>query len=96
MGAQRTVKLSGYDFRSLFGFDRIRSPWFSIVPAGEAFVLDGHGWGHGVGMCQWGAAELARRGFSATEILAFYYPKSELVQLKDLANQPIRVIGGSS
>ena len=94
VGAQRTLRLSGYDFRALFGFDSIRSPRFSVVPLGDAFMLDGHGWGHGVGMCQWGAAELARRGFSATEILAYYYPKSELVQVNSILNQPVRVIRG--
>ena len=95
VGAQRTLRVSGYGFRSLFGFDRIRSPLFSIVPMGERFVLDGHGWGHGVGLCQWGAAELARRGLSAREILAFYYPHTDLVDVRDHAQQPIDVIGGS-
>ena len=82
-GSQRVLRLTGVDARALFGFDRIRSLAFSITPLGEAFLLDGHGWGHGVGLCQWGAAELARRGFSAPEILALYYPGCTLVQLKD-------------
>ena len=94
VGAQRTLKLTGYDLRALLGFERIRSPLFSIVPVGDFFILEGHGWGHGVGMCQWGAAELARRGFSAREILAYYYPQTALVNLRELANQPIEVIGG--
>ncbi len=96
VGSQRLVRLSGYDFRALFGFDSIRSPLFTVLDAGDAFVLDGHGWGHGVGLCQFGAAELARRGFSAGEILAYYYPQIELVSLRELATQPIRVIGGGS
>ncbi len=85
-GALRTLKLTGYDVRSLFGFDRIRSPLFSIVPNDEGFIIEGHGWGHGVGLCQWGAAELARRGFSAREILAFYYPHTELAYVRELAS----------
>ena len=97
VGATRSLQLSGYDVRVLFGFDRIRSPFFSIAAAeSRAFVLDGHGWGHGVGLCQWGAAELARRGFSAREILAFYYPHADVVSVQDLINQPIRVMGGGS
>ena len=95
VGAARTLRLTGYDFRALLGFDRIRSPLFSVTPVADSFVLDGHGWGHGVGLCQWGAAELARRGFSAGEILAFYYPGIDVVSLQDLAQQPIDVIGGS-
>ena len=93
-GSQRTLRLTGYDVRALFGFDRIRSPLFSIVETTDGFVLDGRGWGHGVGMCQWGAAELARRGFSAAEILAYYYRGAELVNLQDV-RQPFVAIGGS-
>ncbi len=95
-GTLRTVRMSGYDFRALFGFDRIRSPLFSVIPEGDAFVLDGHGWGHGVGLCQWGAAELARRGFSAAEILAFYYPHAQLVPIKDLVNHPVTIVKGET
>lgn len=42
------------------------------------FVLDGRGWGHGVGLCQIGAAVMASEGICYTDILAFYYPGSEL------------------
>ena len=94
VGARRRLRLTGYDLRALLGFERIRSPLFSITPVADSFVLDGRGWGHGVGMCQWGAAELARRGFSAAEILAFYYPGVDVVRLRDLGNQPIIAIGG--
>ncbi|MBI4341852.1 MAG: SpoIID/LytB domain-containing protein [Candidatus Omnitrophica bacterium] len=95
VGALRTLQLTGYDLRSLLGFERIRSPLFSIQPVGDDFMLDGRGWGHGVGLCQWGAAELARRGLLAPEILAYYYRGAALVSLKDLSIQPIQIIGGS-
>ena len=54
----------------------------------------GRGWGHGVGMCQWGAAELARRGVSAAEILSYYYPGTELATVRELAARPVEVIKG--
>jgi stage II sporulation protein D len=95
-GAERSVRLSGYDFRALFGFDQIRSPQFTIIEDGDAFLLDGRGWGHGVGLCQWGAAELARRGFSATEILAYYYPGVQVTEIRTLLTQPVTVIEGGS
>lgn len=41
-------------------------------------TLKGHGWGHGVGLCQIGAAEMATEGYSYQEILAYYYPTSIL------------------
>ena len=66
-----------------------------MIPIAEGFILDGHGWGHGVGMCQWGAAELARRGATAEEILQLYYPGSALRAVEELVNQPIVVMGGS-
>lgn len=96
VGEARTLLLSAYEFRKLFGFDRIRSPLFSVLREGEDFVVDGHGWGHGVGLCQWGAAELARRGVSAPEILAYYYPGAELVPVAELERRPITVIQGGS
>ncbi len=43
--------------------------------------FSGRGWGHGVGMCQWGAFGMAQRGKDAREILAHYYPGTALVTL---------------
>ena len=48
----------------------------ACAPCG--FILRGHGWGHGVGLCQIGAAEMAMEGFSYQQILAHYYPSSVL------------------
>ena len=42
--------------------------------------ITGHGWGHGVGMCQMGAARLARQGWNYRQILAFYYGEQPLVR----------------
>ena len=94
-GSLKALRLNGYEFRSLFGFDRIRSAFFSVAPDPEGFIIDGHGWGHGVGLCQWGAAELARRGLSAPEILAYYYRGAQLVHVKSPSPQPIVVMGGT-
>lgn len=51
----------------------IPSRWVRLRAAGGALVATGRGWGHGVGMVQWGAYGKARRGWSAADILAFYY-----------------------
>ena len=42
------------------------------------FVLEGKGWGHGVGLCQIGAAEMAAEGYGYRAILAHYYPGAKL------------------
>ncbi len=46
----------------------------------KLFVLKGRGWGHGVGLCQIGAAVMAERGFDYRKILHHYFPKAELSQ----------------
>jgi stage II sporulation protein D len=51
----------------------IPSGWFGISASPRGLVVSGRGWGHGVGMVQWGAYGKARRGWSAPQILAFYY-----------------------
>ena len=46
-----------------------------------SFTFDGSGWGHGVGMCQWGAYGLAKNGYTYDKILENYYPNTVLEQL---------------
>lgn len=49
------------------------SSWFEVVKTGDGFELHGHGWGHGVGLCQIGATVMAAEGAGYREILAKYY-----------------------
>jgi stage II sporulation protein D len=51
----------------------IPSMWASIARVKDGVEIDGRGWGHGVGMVQWGAYGKAGRGQSAEQILSFYY-----------------------
>jgi stage II sporulation protein D len=83
-GKSKSVYLSGYEFRQILGFERIRSTAFAVVKDNDGFILQGHGWGHGVGLCQWGSAELARKGLSAREILSYYYPGAELRRVEEV------------
>ena len=45
-------------------------------------TASGRGYGHGIGLCQTGALEMARQGRSAEEILAHYYPGARLVRVR--------------
>ena len=54
---------------------------FSVRREGDQFVFTGGGFGHGVGLSQWGSKAMADKGFKAGEILAFYYQNAELVRL---------------
>ena len=47
---------------------------YSIEKSGSDFVFYGRGWGHGVGLCQWGAMAMAEQGYTAERILTHYYP----------------------
>ena len=56
------------------GWNRVRSDAYELGVRDGALVFDGRGHGHGVGLCQEGAAEMAVEGKNAREILAFYFP----------------------
>jgi len=49
-------------------------------PSGATFFVSGHGWGHGVGLAQYGAYGYALHGWAAEDIVAHYYPGTELGQ----------------
>ena len=49
------------------------SSWFDVEKGPSYFVLRGHGWGHGAGLCQIGAAVMAAKGKTYEEILVYYY-----------------------
>jgi stage II sporulation protein D len=70
-------------FRKEIGYSVIRSTNFDIRPTGSTVVFSGVGFGHGVGLCQWGAKQRAMDGFNCQEILTYYYPGTVLEQAYD-------------
>lgn len=72
-GPGGSVTLPAIQFRALVGPNRLRSMRFTLQRRGGPWVFDGFGWGHGVGLCQWGAAGLGQRRWTAEQILTFYY-----------------------
>jgi stage II sporulation protein D len=73
--------LSFEDLRYKF---KLRSTFFD-VSAGETMVLlKGRGYGHGVGLCQIGAMEMALQGYNYSEILHFYYNGLHLIDLSEI------------
>src|SRR5512141_720630 len=71
-------ELQAAEFRKVAGYAKIRSLKMEIVPVGGEWRFKGEGWGNGVGLCQYGANGMARRGAGFREILARYYPGTEL------------------
>ena len=56
----------------------LKSSAFDVKWNGDQLILDGAGWGHGVGLCQIGAAVMASKGYTYDQILFHYYPGSKL------------------
>lgn len=67
------LEISGKEFRRLLGYDLLRSTNFVVEEKGEVYFFSGLGWGHGVGLCQWGAKGMAERGVDYRSILNHYY-----------------------
>jgi stage II sporulation protein D len=60
------------------GWDQIQSNLYIIQHQGDSWVFSGHGLGHGVGLCQAGAEQMARMGSSTEKILSTYFPGTEI------------------
>lgn len=58
----------------------LKSSAFEVAADGDSFVLRGRGWGHGVGLCQIGAAVMASEGYDYRQILSHYYVGAEVEQ----------------
>ena len=66
------------EIRRILSESHLKSSAFDVHYDGEKIVLHGAGWGHGVGLCQIGAAVMASKGYTYRQILEHYYPKSTI------------------
>jgi len=86
-GTTDDAGISGSTFRfavdRALGWNKIRSDLYNVRNNGTEIVFSGHGSGHGVGLCQAGAEEMARQGRDYREILAFYYPGTQIGRAQD-------------
>ena len=71
-------QLSFEDIRNKF---RLKSTFFRAMEQGNHVVIDGKGYGHGVGLCQEGAMEMAALGYNYSQILHFYYSGVHIIDL---------------
>ena len=80
-------EVDGNHFRFLLGrrlgWEKLKSTAFEVRREGGDFLFEGRGFGHGVGLCQAGAARMAEAGFDYRRILAHYYPGTELQPSRD-------------
>lgn len=77
-GDKAPRQISGTQFRRALGYDAVKSTWFKIQRHGRTVTISGRGYGHGVGLCQWGARGMAEKGKTANVILQFYYPGTSI------------------
>lgn len=73
--------LSSKEFRKILGVDLLRSRRFLLKVKKEWLYITGFGWGHGVGLCQWGAYGMALKGYNFKQILKYYYPGCEIKKI---------------
>ena len=64
------------EIRRILSESHLKSSAFDVRYEGENIILQGAGWGHGVGLCQIGAAVMASKGYTYKQILNHYYPQS--------------------
>jgi stage II sporulation protein D len=72
------------DLRKMLGWKRLPSTDFTLKVQGDTVVFEGKGYGHGVGLCQWTALEMALQGKDYKEILSHFYPGTKLDFYEDL------------
>ncbi len=61
--------------------DGVKSFYFSVKKKAGNFLFEGRGYGHHIGLCQWGAREMVRLGRNHKHVLDFYYPGTQLMRL---------------
>ena len=78
------IPISGKDLRMLIGPNVIRSTNFTVESMFGMVQFTGLGWGHGVGLCQWGACGMAENGYDLKRIINHYYPSAEISNLNEI------------
>lgn len=81
---KQAIRLSGEKLREALGYGDLRSTRFEIGRTIDgAFEFVGRGFGHGAGMCQWGARAMAQAGHSHQTILQHYFPALNLAKYRE-------------
>jgi len=77
----RHLPISGKKIYSLLK-NQIKSFYYSVSKKAHSIVFKGRGYGHHLGLCQWGAREMVRDGWDHKSILSYYYPGTTFMRLK--------------
>ena len=84
VGTKKTLTIGKeLEIRRALSETHLYSSAFDVEKDGPTFILRGKGWGHGVGLCQIGAAVMGEQGHTYDDILLFYYRNAEIKRLYD-------------
>ncbi len=82
VGTERSFTIGKeLEIRRVLSESHLYSSAFDVEKKGDRFILHGKGWGHGVGLCQIGAAVMGEKGYNYEEILLYYYRGAEIKKL---------------
>ena len=82
VGTKKTLTIGKeLEIRRALSESHLYSSAFDVEKDGDKFILKGKGWGHGVGLCQIGAAVMGEQGHPYDDILLFYYRGAEIKRL---------------
>ena len=82
VGTKKTFTIGKeLEIRRALSESHLLSSAFEVEREGDRFILHGKGWGHGVGLCQIGAAVMGEQGKTYDEILLFYYRNAKIQQI---------------
>ncbi|MBN1493324.1 MAG: SpoIID/LytB domain-containing protein [Candidatus Omnitrophica bacterium] len=84
---KQIVTANANDIRVLIFPDIMKSTFFTMDASSEHLMFQGRGWGHGVGMCQWGAQRMAADGYDYKVIVRFYYTHSTITLLPHVEHE---------
>ena len=82
VGTKKTLTIGKeLEIRRALSETHLYSSAFEVTREGDKFIINGKGWGHGVGLCQIGAAVMGEQGKTYDEILLFYYRNAQIKRL---------------
>lgn len=75
--------VNAFAFRNKVGMSQLKSYNFDVRERENSFIFSGKGFGHRVGLCQYGANEMIKAGYSYIDVLKYYYPEAKIVNIEE-------------
>ena len=85
-GAHGVQSITGKELYALI--TKIKSYCYTIEKKAQKIIISGRGYGHHLGICQWGARNMVAQGWDYKSILLFYYPHTTIMKFKNSVKKP--------